>query len=152
LNRSGRARRKEKSARAPVPGRAANGLDFLRRSIIVRAQSAQREEQMSATAHPKAPTPAEIIARKGGTPLVCLTAYTTPIAKLVDPHCDIVLVGDSLGMVLHGLPSTLGVTMEMMLMHGQAVARGLERAMMVIDMPFGSYEESPGRRSATLQG
>ena len=82
---------------------------------------------------------------KGGTPIVSLTAYTTPMAQLMDEHCDFVLVGDSLGMVLHGLPSTLGVTMEMMILHGQAVARGLSRAMMVVDMPFGSYEESPAQ-------
>lgn len=98
---------------------------------------------MSASARPRSLTPAAIRARKGGEPLVCLTAYTTPIAKLADPHCDIVLVGDSVGMVMHGLPSTQGVTVEMMRMHGQAVARGLSRAMMVIDLPFGSYEESP---------
>ncbi len=98
---------------------------------------------MSATAKKIAPMPSDIVARKGGTPLVCLTAYTTPIAQLTDPHCDIVLVGDSVGMVLHGMTSTLGVTMDMMVMHGQAVARGLTQAMMVIDMPFGSYEESP---------
>ena len=78
-------------------------------------------------------------------PLVVLTAYTTPVAQLVDPHCDVALVGDSLGMVLHGLPSTLGVTMEMMILHGRAVVRGLSRAMPVIDMPFGSYEESPAQ-------
>lgn len=96
---------------------------------------------MSATAEVKRPVPPDIRARKGGTPLVVLTAYTTPVARLVDPHCDIVLVGDSVGMVLHGLPSTLGVTMEMMILHGQAVARGLSRSMMVVDMPFGSYEE-----------
>lgn len=98
---------------------------------------------MSAVANIKAITPPDIRSRKGGTPLVCLTAYTTPIAKLVDQHCDIVLVGDSVGMVLHGLPSTLGVTLEMMIMHGQAVRRGLEQALMIVDMPFGSYEESP---------
>lgn len=98
---------------------------------------------MSATGPDRALNPADIRARKGDTPLVTLTAYTTPVAQLVDPHCDIVLVGDSVGMVLHGLPSTLGVTMEMMVLHGAAVARGLSRAMMVIDMPFGSYEESP---------
>lgn len=98
---------------------------------------------MSATARKTAPLPSDILARKGGEPLVCLTAYTTPVARLTDPHCDIVLVGDSVGMVLHGLNSTLGVTMEMMEMHGRAVARGLSKAMMVIDMPFGSYEESP---------
>ncbi|AKS45336.1 ketopantoate hydroxymethyltransferase [Octadecabacter temperatus] len=98
---------------------------------------------MSATAKKSAPMADDIRAAKGGTPLVSLTAYTTPMAQMMDAHCDFVLVGDSVGMVLHGLPSTLGVTMEMMIMHGQAVARGLKSAMMVIDMPFGSYEESP---------
>jgi 3-methyl-2-oxobutanoate hydroxymethyltransferase len=97
---------------------------------------------MSATGDGKALTPPDVAARKGGTPLVCLTAYTTPVARLVDAHCDIVLVGDSVGMVLHGLPSTLGVTLDMMIMHGRAVRRGVERALMVVDMPFGSYEES----------
>lgn len=96
---------------------------------------------MSATGQQKRLAVPDIRARKGDVPLVMLTAYTTPAARLVDPHCDIVLVGDSLGMVVHGLPSTLGVTMEMMLLHGQAVARGLTRAMLVIDMPFGAYEE-----------
>lgn len=108
---------------------------------------------MSATAKKTAPLPTDILARKGGAPLVCLTAYTTPFAQLTDPHCDIVLVGDSVGMVHHGLPSTLGVTMEMMILHGKAVARGLKQAMMVVDMPFGSYEESPEqalRNAATL--
>ncbi|MGP3697885.1 3-methyl-2-oxobutanoate hydroxymethyltransferase [Rhodobacter sp. NSM] len=94
---------------------------------------------------------ADILARKGGEPLVCLTAYTTPMARLVDAHCDITLVGDSLGMVVHGLPTTLGVTMEMMILHGQAVARGTSRAMLVIDMPFGSYEESPAQAFANAR-
>ncbi|QYX57426.1 3-methyl-2-oxobutanoate hydroxymethyltransferase [Roseovarius sp. SCSIO 43702] len=98
---------------------------------------------MSATAKKTAPLPDDIRAMKGGTPIVSLTAYTTPMAQMMDAHCDLVLVGDSVGMVLHGLTSTLGVTMEMMILHGQAVARGLSRAMMVVDMPFGSYEESP---------
>lgn len=98
---------------------------------------------MSATARKKAPNAEDIRARKGGQPLVSLTAYTTPMAQVMDPHCDFVLVGDSVGMVLHGLTSTLGVTMEMMTLHGQAVARGLNGAMMVIDMPFASYEEGP---------
>lgn len=98
---------------------------------------------MSATQDVRAMTPPKIAARKGGTPLVCLTAYTTPVARLVDPHCDIVLVGDSVGMVLHGLPSTLAVTLDMMILHGKAVRRGLECALMIVDMPFGSYEESP---------
>ncbi|MFN7634484.1 MAG: 3-methyl-2-oxobutanoate hydroxymethyltransferase, partial [Acetobacteraceae bacterium] len=93
----------------------------------------------------KSLTPPDILARKGGTPIVCLTAYTTPVAKLLDPHCDVVLVGDSVGMALHGLPSTLGVTLDMMILHGQAVRRGLARALMVVDLPFGSYEESPAQ-------
>jgi len=98
---------------------------------------------MSATAKQAAPLPGDIRAMKGGPPIVSLTAYTTPMARMMDAHCDVVLVGDSVGMMLHGLPSTLGVTMEMMVMHGRAVARGLNRAMLVVDMPFGSYEESP---------
>jgi 3-methyl-2-oxobutanoate hydroxymethyltransferase len=82
----------------------------------------------------------DIAARKGREPIVCLTAYTTPMAEILDPHCDLLLVGDSVGMVLHGLPNTVGVTLEMMILHGQAVMRGARRAMVVIDMPFGSYE------------
>lgn len=100
---------------------------------------------MSATAQKTAPLPEDIRAMKGGTPIVSLTAYTTPMAQMMDAHCDFVLVGDSVGMVLHGLPSTLGVTMDMMVMHGRAVARGLRRSMLVVDMPFGSYEESPAQ-------
>ncbi|MFN4157321.1 MAG: 3-methyl-2-oxobutanoate hydroxymethyltransferase [Gemmobacter sp.] len=98
---------------------------------------------MSATAPQRPVLPPDIRARKGQAPMVVLTAYTTPMARLVDAHCDVALVGDSLGMVVHGLPSTIGVTMEMMILHGRAVTRGLNRAMAVIDMPFGSYEESP---------
>ena len=98
---------------------------------------------MSATSPVRSVLPPEIRARKGGAPLVVLTAYSTPVARLVDPHCDVVLVGDSVGMVIHGLPSTLGVTMEMMILHGRAVVRGAAQAMPVIDMPFGSYEQSP---------
>lgn len=98
---------------------------------------------MSATSSLRPVLPPDIRARKGQAPLVVLTAYTTPMARLVDAHCDVALVGDSVGMVLHGMPSTLGVTMEMMILHGRAVVRGLTRAMPVIDMPFGSYEESP---------
>ena len=98
---------------------------------------------MSATSPVRPVLPPDIRARKGGAPLVVLTAYSTPVARLVDAHCDIVLVGDSVGMVIHGLPSTLGVTLEMMILHGKAVVRGTQKAMPVIDMPFGSYEESP---------
>ena len=83
-------------------------------------------------------TAPEIVGLKGQRPIVTLTAYTTPMARLVDAHCDVALVGDSLGMVLHGLPSTHGVTLEMMILHGQAVMRGSRRALVVIDMPFGS--------------
>jgi 3-methyl-2-oxobutanoate hydroxymethyltransferase len=98
---------------------------------------------MSATSAVRPVLPPDIRARKGGVPLVVLTAYTTPVARLVDAHCDIALVGDSVGMVIHGLPSTLGVTLEMMILHGRAVVRGVQKAMPVIDMPFGSYEEGP---------
>lgn len=98
---------------------------------------------MSVSARKRALTPVDVRARKGGEPLVTLTAYTTPMARIVDRHADIILVGDSLGMVVHGLPSTLGVTLEMMILHGQAVRRGSQKALLVIDMPFGSYEESP---------
>jgi len=98
---------------------------------------------MTATARKTAPLPEDIRGMKGQAPIVSLTAYTTQMAEIVDDACDFVLVGDSVGMVLHGLPSTLEVTMEMMVLHGQAVRRGLTSAMMVVDMPFGSYEESP---------
>lgn len=77
------------------------------------------------------------------TPLVSLTAYTAPMAKLMDPHCDLLLVGDSLGMVVYGMDSTLGVTTEMMIAHGQAVVRGSQKACVAIDLPFGSYQKSP---------
>jgi 3-methyl-2-oxobutanoate hydroxymethyltransferase len=85
----------------------------------------------------------DIRARKGGEPLVCLTAYTTQMARLLDPHTDLLLVGDSLGMVLYGFDSTLPVTLDMMIAHGAAVMRGAGRACVIVDMPFGSYQESP---------
>ncbi|MGV6871544.1 3-methyl-2-oxobutanoate hydroxymethyltransferase [Pseudochelatococcus sp. B33] len=100
------------------------------------------ETTPAGTARSKPLTPPDIAARKGAEPIVCLTAYTTPVARMVDAHCDVVLVGDSVGMVLHGLPSTLGVTLDMMIMHARAVRRGVARALVVVDMPFGSYEES----------
>jgi len=78
-------------------------------------------------------------------PIVALTAYTAPMARLLDPHCDLLLVGDSLGMVLYGMETTLGVTMEMMIAHGQAAMRGSQRACVVVDMPFGSYQASQER-------
>ncbi|MFC0216958.1 3-methyl-2-oxobutanoate hydroxymethyltransferase [Pseudochelatococcus lubricantis] len=104
---------------------------------------------MSATSQSRCLTPPDIRARKGAAPIVCLTAYTTPVARLADAHCDVVLVGDSVGMVLHGLPSTLGVTLDMMILHAKAVRRGLKRALMVVDLPFGSYEESPAQAFAS---
>ncbi|RAK52248.1 3-methyl-2-oxobutanoate hydroxymethyltransferase [Phenylobacterium deserti] len=85
----------------------------------------------------------DITGRKGGTPIVCLTAYTAPVAEMLDDACDLLLVGDSVGMVVHGLPNTVGVTLEMMILHGQAVMRGSKKAMVVVDMPFGSYEGAP---------
>ena len=99
--------------------------------------SAQRDVTVRRLAAP------DIAARKGGDPIVVLTCYTTPIAELLDEACDILLVGDSVGMVLHGLPNTVGVTMEMMILHAQAVMRGSKRAMVIVDMPFGSYEGAP---------
>jgi 3-methyl-2-oxobutanoate hydroxymethyltransferase len=84
----------------------------------------------------------EIAARKGGEPVVCLTAYTAPMAKILDPHVDLLLIGDSMGMVLYGMNSTLGVTLEMVINHGAAVVRGSQRACIIVDMPFATYEES----------
>jgi 3-methyl-2-oxobutanoate hydroxymethyltransferase len=85
-------------------------------------------------------TAPRIAARKGGEPIVCLTAYTAPMAELLDESCDLLLVGDSVGMVLHGLPNTVGVTLEMMILHAQAVMRGSRKALVAVDMPFGTYE------------
>jgi len=96
--------------------------------------SSQKQETVRRLAAP------DIQSRKGKEPLVCLTAYDAPTAALLDDHCDLLLVGDSVGMVVHGLPNTVGVTLEMMILHGQAVMRGAKRAMVVVDMPFGSYE------------
>ena len=84
-----------------------------------------------------------IRARKGVEPVVCLTAYTSLTAQLLDEHVDLLLVGDSLGMVLYGLDSTLAVTLDMMIAHGQAVMRGADKACVIVDLPFGSYQESP---------
>jgi len=84
-------------------------------------------------------------AMKGGDPIASLTAYTAPMAEIVDRHCDFILVGDSLGMTIYGMASTVGVTLEMMIAHGRAVASRAKRALVVVDMPFGSYEESPAQ-------
>jgi len=84
-----------------------------------------------------------IRAAKGGEPLVMLTAYTIRMAQILDPHCDMLLVGDSLGQVIYGLPSSIPVSLDMMIAHGAAVVRGSYHSLVVVDMPFGSYEESP---------
>lgn len=86
-----------------------------------------------------------IAARKGGEPIVMLTAYTARMAQLLDPHCDMLLVGDSLGQVIYGLDTTVRVTLDMMCAHGAAVVRGSYRSVVVVDMPFGSYEASPAQ-------
>lgn len=88
-------------------------------------------------------TSVDIRARKGGAPIVSLTAYSAPSAAIADRHVDFLLVGDSVGMVVHGFETTLPVSLEMMILHGSAVVRGSKRALVVVDMPFGSYEESP---------
>jgi 3-methyl-2-oxobutanoate hydroxymethyltransferase len=88
-------------------------------------------------------TAPQVRARKGGTPIVCLTSYHAHTAGLLDPHVDVLLVGDSLGMVMHGLETTVPVTLDMMIVQGRAVMRGSRRALVVVDLPFGSYEESP---------
>ena len=92
------------------------------------------------SAAPARLTVRQIRGRKGREPIVCLTAYTAPMADILDQVCDLLLVGDSVGMVLHGLPNTVGVTLEMMILHGQAVVRASSKALVVVDMPFGSYE------------
>src|SRR5476649_2987354 len=98
---------------------------------------------MSVQTQLKRITVPEIRAHKGSEPIVCLTCYHAHTARLLDSHVDLMLVGDSLGMVMHGLESTLGVTLEMMITHGKAVMRGARHALVAVDMPFGSYEESP---------
>ncbi|RMD87358.1 MAG: 3-methyl-2-oxobutanoate hydroxymethyltransferase [Alphaproteobacteria bacterium] len=104
--------------------------------------SAQKKDGGGAGA-PRRLTVPQIAGRKGGEPVVCLTAYSAPFARLLDPHCDVLLVGDSMGMALYGMETTLGVTLDMVIAHGRAVVRGSARALVVLDMPFGSYESSP---------
>lgn len=106
---------------------------------------------MSASERPGRPrrTTRDIAAQKNSTPLVCLTAYTAPMARLLDSHVDVLLVGDSLGMVIYGMDTTLGVTLDMMVAHGGAVMRGSRRACIVVDLPFGSYQESPQQAFAS---
>jgi 3-methyl-2-oxobutanoate hydroxymethyltransferase len=98
---------------------------------------------MSAITDLKRVTVPEIRGHKGTKPVVCLTCYHAHTARLLDEHVDVMLVGDSLGMVMHGMETTIGVTLDMMILHGKAVMRGSRHALVVVDMPFGSYEESP---------
>jgi len=98
---------------------------------------------MSAIVQTRRVTVPEIRAHKHAKPVVCLTCYHAHTARLLDNHVDLMLVGDSLGMVMHGMENTLGVTLEMMILHGKAVMRGSKHALVVVDLPFGSYEESP---------
>ncbi len=97
---------------------------------------------MSAHLEEKRLTAPDIRSRKGGLPIVMLTSYHAHTARIVDRHCDVILVGDSLGMVMHGFETTIPVTLDMMILQGHAVMRGSRRALVVIDMPFGSYEAS----------
>jgi 3-methyl-2-oxobutanoate hydroxymethyltransferase len=97
---------------------------------------------MSVQSEVKRLTAPDILARKGGEPIVVLTSYHAHTAALADRHCDVILVGDSLGMVMHGFETTVPVTLDMMILQGHAVMRGSKRALVVIDMPFGSYEAS----------
>jgi len=98
---------------------------------------------MSAHSKIRRTTVPQIRTRKGKEPIVSLTSYHAHTAAIVDEHADFILVGDSLGMVMHGMESTVGVPLDLMIMHGKAVVRGTQRALIVVDMPFGTYEESP---------
>src|SRR5471030_2613589 len=102
-----------------------------------------RRLPMSVQSESRRITVPEIKAHKGAKPIVSLTCYHAHTARLLDEYVDLMLVGDSLGMVMHGLENTLGVTLEMMITHGKAVMRGSKKALVAVDMPFGSYEESP---------
>ncbi len=105
---------------------------------------------MSAQVPVKRISVTDVAARKSsGEPVVMLTAYTAPMANIFDPHVDVLLVGDSLGMVVYGMDSTLPVTLDMMIAHGAAVVRGSRQAMVVVDLPFGSYQESPAQAFAS---
>jgi 3-methyl-2-oxobutanoate hydroxymethyltransferase len=98
---------------------------------------------MSVQARPRRLSVTQIQARKGGDKVVCLTAYTAPVARLLDAACDLLLVGDSLAMTIYGFDSTLPVTLDMMIAHGAAVVRATSHAVITVDLPFGSYQASP---------
>lgn len=98
---------------------------------------------MSIVVQPGRATARDIASRKGGEPIVALTSYHAHTARIIDPFVDFILVGDTLGMVMHGLETTIPVTLDMMILQGAAVMRGSSRALVIVDMPFGSYEEGP---------
>src|SRR3954471_6800331 len=104
---------------------------------------------MSAVSQLQRQTVLKLRARKGGEPIVCLTAYTAPIANLLDSVCDLILVGDSAAMVVHGHDTTLPISLDLMIAHAQAVVRGSSRALIALDLPFGSYEAGPEQAFAT---
>ncbi|MEO1014793.1 MAG: 3-methyl-2-oxobutanoate hydroxymethyltransferase [Pseudomonadota bacterium] len=120
-----------------------------RQNPIVAPLEGRKEGEKPPAAKTGRVTARDVADRKGGDPLVCLTAYDAPTAEILDPHCDVILVGDSVGMVVHGLPSTVGVTVEMMILHGRAVMRAAKKALVVVDLPFGSYEASPAQAFET---
>src|SRR5207302_11249538 len=97
---------------------------------------------MSVHAQLKRITVPDIRAHKGGSPIVCLTCYHAHTARLLDQHVDVMLVGDSLGMVMHGLATTVGVTLDMMITHAKAVMRGSKRALVTVDLAVGGCDES----------
>src|SRR5919197_2396897 len=147
------ARRRSRSAGiATTPSRSCLAPSSTSRSAssFIPSSSASRSSarrririwRMSARDEIKRLTAPDIRARKGGEPIVSLTSYHAHTARILDQHCDLILVGDSLGMVMHGLETTIPVTLDMMILQGLAVMRGSKRALVVVDMPFGSYEAS----------
>jgi 3-methyl-2-oxobutanoate hydroxymethyltransferase len=110
---------------------------------MVYIRSVFSEDIMSVQTQSRRVSVTDIRAHKNSQPVVVLTCYHAHTARLLDQHVDVMLVGDSLGMVMHGLETTVGVTLDMMITHAKAVMRGSSRALVVVDMPFGSYEESP---------
>ncbi len=93
----------------------------------------------------------KILEKKNREKIVCLTAYTFPMAKILDQFCDVILVGDSLGMTIYGFSDTVDVTLEMMINHGKAVMRAVEKSFVVVDLPFGTYENSPKQALESAQ-
>ncbi len=95
--------------------------------------------------------PDAIRARKGGDPVVCLTAYTAPTARIMDPHVDLILIGDSVAMTLYGMESTVGISLDTMILHGKAVSGASSQACVVLDLPAGTYEDGPEQALANAR-